>query len=97
MLAAVLALTVLALGFGLTLGYAAIRFKVEGDPLVDKGVGWNLGRTFFGEEEVYRFDLVPEPGHKRPGMINVQQYHLEEALVAFARAAGEPAESRWLA
>jgi electron transport complex protein RnfB len=36
MLAAVLALTALAATFGLTLGYAAIRFKVEGDPLVDK-------------------------------------------------------------
>lgn len=64
-----------------------------GDPLVDKGVGWNVGRTFFGEEEVYRFDLVPEPGHKRPGMINLQQYHLEEALVARATALG--ADLRW--
>ncbi|HYD76066.1 FAD-dependent oxidoreductase [Ramlibacter sp.] len=64
-----------------------------GDPLVDKGVGWNVGRTFFGEEEVYRFDLVPEPGHKRPGMINLQQYHLEEALVARATALGT--DLRW--
>ncbi len=64
-----------------------------GDPLVDKGVGWNVGRTFFGEEEVYRFDLVPEPGHKRPGMINLQQYHLEEALVARATELG--ADVRW--
>ncbi|WP_332815472.1 FAD-dependent oxidoreductase [Ramlibacter sp.] len=64
-----------------------------GDPLVDKGVGWNVGRTFFGEEEVYRFDLVPEPGHKRPGMINLQQYHLEEALVARAVELG--ADLRW--
>ena len=34
-----------------------------GDPIVDKGVGWNVGRTFLREEEVYHFDLVPEPGH----------------------------------
>ena len=33
---AIIALAVLALIFGLALGYAAIRFKVEGDPLVDK-------------------------------------------------------------
>ncbi len=36
MLAAILALTVLAVIFGLLLGFAAIRFKVEGDPLVDQ-------------------------------------------------------------
>jgi electron transport complex protein RnfB len=33
---AVLLLTLLALIFGLALGYTAIRFRVEGDPIVDK-------------------------------------------------------------
>jgi electron transport complex protein RnfB len=33
---AILILTLLALVFGLGLGYAAIRFKVEGDPIVEK-------------------------------------------------------------
>ncbi|BCO18326.1 MULTISPECIES: electron transport complex subunit RsxB [unclassified Alteromonas] len=33
---AVIAIGVLALGFGLVLGYASIRFKVEGDPLVEQ-------------------------------------------------------------
>ena len=64
-----------------------------GDPLCDKGVSWNIGRTFLHEEEVYRFNLVPEPGHKRPGMINLQQYYLEETLVDRARALG--ADLRW--
>lgn len=36
MMEAIIALAVLALAFGLVLGYAAVRFKVEGDPLVDK-------------------------------------------------------------
>jgi electron transport complex protein RnfB len=36
MLSAILALAGLAVVFGLILGYAAIRYKVEGDPLVDK-------------------------------------------------------------
>ena len=36
MLAAILALGALAVVFGLILGYAAIRYKVEGDPLVEK-------------------------------------------------------------
>lgn len=36
MLTAVLVLTALALIFGLLLGFAAVRFKVEGDPLAEK-------------------------------------------------------------
>lgn len=36
MLEAILALCVLAAVFGLLLGYASIRYKVEGDPMVDK-------------------------------------------------------------
>ena len=36
MLAAIIALCVLGGIFGLVLGFAAIRFKVESDPLVDK-------------------------------------------------------------
>lgn len=49
-----------------------------GTPCVDKGVSWNVGRTFFREEEVYNFNLRPQDEHKRPGMINLQQYYLEE-------------------
>jgi len=64
-----------------------------GDPIVDKGVSWNVGRTFLQEDEVYRFNLVPDAGHKRPGMINLQQYHLEEALVRRATELG--ADLRW--
>jgi Na+-translocating ferredoxin:NAD+ oxidoreductase subunit B len=36
MLAAIISLSVMAVLFGLTLGYAAVRFRVEGDPLVDQ-------------------------------------------------------------
>ncbi len=36
MLTAILAITALSVSFGLLLGYSAIRFKVEGDPLVDR-------------------------------------------------------------
>ena len=64
-----------------------------GDGLVEKGVSWSVGRTFMREEEVYRFNLVPDAGHKRPGMINLQQYHLEEALVRRAEAVG--VDLRW--
>ncbi|HEX7028389.1 MAG TPA: electron transport complex subunit RsxB [Gammaproteobacteria bacterium] len=36
MFAAIIAITLLAAAFGLLLGYAAVRFKVEGDPVVDQ-------------------------------------------------------------
>ncbi|MBI2308863.1 MAG: FAD-dependent oxidoreductase [Rhodocyclales bacterium] len=52
-----------------------------GERVVAKGVSWNVGRTFFHEEEVFNFNLLPEPDHKRPGMINLQQYYLEQYLV----------------
>ena len=52
-----------------------------GQAVVDKGVTWNVGRTFFRDEEVFRFNLQPEADHQRPGMVNLQQYHLEDILV----------------
>lgn len=56
-----------------------------GEPAVQKGVSWNVGRTFFGEGEVFNFNLRPQEGHERPGMVNLQQYYLEEYLINRAR------------
>ena len=56
-----------------------------GDPVVKKGVTWNVGRTFFDTEQVFEFNLLPEAGHERPGMVNLQQYYLEEYMVARAQ------------
>ena len=51
------------------------------DAVVAKGVSWNVGRTFHREREVFSFNLLPEAGHQRPAMVNLQQYHLEQLLV----------------
>ena len=64
-----------------------------GERLVQKGVGWNVGRVYFGGEQVYQFDLLPEPGHRRPAFINLQQYYVEQFLVERAQALG--VEIRW--
>ncbi len=65
-----------------------------GEAVCAKGVSWNVGRTFFRDREVYNFNLVPEADHHRPGMVNLQQYYLEEFLAA--RAASLPnIELRW--
>jgi 3-(3-hydroxy-phenyl)propionate hydroxylase len=50
-------------------------------PVCKKGVSWNVGRTFLAKHEVYRFDLLPQPDHQFPGMVNLQQYYLEEYLL----------------
>ncbi len=64
-----------------------------GDPVVNKGVGWDVGRTFFRNDEVFNFNLRPQPGFKRPGMVNLQQYYLEQYMVQRALDAG--VEIRW--
>ncbi len=64
-----------------------------GDALLAKGVTWNTGRVFSGEKQVYAFDLQQEPGHEFPAFINLQQYHLEELLVAACEKAG--VDLRW--
>ncbi|MGW8307952.1 MAG: FAD-dependent oxidoreductase [Achromobacter pulmonis] len=56
-----------------------------GERMVDKGVSWNVGKVFFRDQEVWRFDLLPEPGHRRPAFINLQQYYAEGYLYEQAR------------
>ena len=56
-----------------------------GEPMVAKGVVWKVGKVFLESDLVYQFDLLPEPGHKRPAFINLQQYYVEAYLVDRAR------------
>lgn len=53
------------------------------DPAVEKGVTWNIGKVFWGEDDrpVYEFDMQPVRDQKRPGFINIQQYYIEEYLL----------------
>ena len=65
-----------------------------GDRMVAKGVSWNRGRVFFGDEQIYEFDLAPDVGHERPAFVNLQQYYVEGYLAD--RAAELPAiDLRW--
>ena len=52
-----------------------------GQPMVDKGVSWNLGKVSARDQSLYQFDLLPEDGHERPAFINLQQYYAEAYLV----------------
>ena len=57
-----------------------------GDRMVAKGVSWNVGKVFLRDEELYRFDLLPDAGHERPAFVNLQQYYVEGYLAERARA-----------
>ena len=68
-----------------------------GEPMVEKGVVWDTGKVFFDETETYRFELLPEGGHKNPAFINLQQYYFEENMVKRVRELqreGKPIELR---
>lgn len=56
-----------------------------GDRMMAKGVTWKTGKIFHGEDLISTFDLLPEPGHRRPAFINLQQYYVEQYLVDAAQ------------
>ena len=57
--------------------------------MVDKGITWEQGEVYLGDQPVWRFNLQPEPGHKFPAFVNLQQYYVEEFL--YERCLAEPA------
>jgi 3-(3-hydroxy-phenyl)propionate hydroxylase len=62
--------------------------------MLAKGVQWQKGKVFLGEELLYAFDLLPEGGHAMPAFINLQQYYVEQYLVE--ALADEPnVDIRW--
>ena len=68
-----------------------------GDPMVDLGVVWNVGKVFRDERQIFDFNLQPEKGHKRPAFINLQQPYFEKFIVEQIRVAqgnGAPIELR---
>lgn len=65
--------------------------------MLDNGVVWNVGRVFHGDAQLFEFNLQPEPGHKAPAFINLQQPYFEKFLFDAIRAAqddGAPIEIR---
>jgi 3-(3-hydroxy-phenyl)propionate hydroxylase len=65
------------------------------EPMMEKGVRWNVGRIFFRDEEIDCFDLSPEKISKYPAFINLQQYYVEEFLIREVLRNGF-IEIRWL-
>src|SRR3546814_12085267 len=47
-------------------------------PLVEKGLGWTAGRSYFRDQEVLHFDMPHDPAQRYAPMVNIQQYYVEE-------------------
>lgn len=67
--------------------------------MMERGLPWSGGRSFWQQTEVFNFSMPVYEGQRLPPMINLQQYYIEDALlaaVARANAAG-PAriDIRW--
>lgn len=60
----------------------------------EKGVTWSKGRVFSGRDELYSFDLDPDPRTRQPAFINLQQYYTEWFLVDRLREFGRT-DLRW--
>jgi 3-(3-hydroxy-phenyl)propionate hydroxylase len=52
-----------------------------GEGITNAGVGWSVGKVFFGKDLLYQFDLAAEGGQHRPPFINLQQYVVEGMLL----------------
>jgi 3-(3-hydroxy-phenyl)propionate hydroxylase len=62
-----------------------------------KGIQWSVGRTFAGEDEIYRFDLKQQNNFnlsQQPAFINIQQFYNEGYLVDRITQLGH-AQIRW--
>jgi 3-(3-hydroxy-phenyl)propionate hydroxylase len=61
-------------------------------PLVDKGLSWVGGRSYWRDAEVLHFQMPSEASQRFAPMVNIQQFYVEE----FAhRAGGQATDVRW--
>jgi 3-(3-hydroxy-phenyl)propionate hydroxylase len=48
---------------------------------LSKGLPWTGGRSFWQQEEVFRFSMPHDAQQRLPPMINIQQYYFEDELL----------------
>jgi len=66
------------------------------EPMMVRGITWNLGKVFHGDRLLYEFNLLPEDGHRFPAFINLQQNLAEQIFVRRAQElAGDGLDLRW--
>jgi 3-(3-hydroxy-phenyl)propionate hydroxylase len=55
------------------------------DEMLERGLPWSGGRSFWQQTEVFAFSMPQYDGQRLPPMINLQQYYIEDALLAAVR------------
>jgi 3-(3-hydroxy-phenyl)propionate hydroxylase len=63
--------------------------------LVDKGLSWVGGRSYWRDTEVLHFEMPSEPTQRFAPMLNIQQFHVEAFAHQAAQACGNLADVRW--
>ncbi len=67
--------------------------------LVDKGLSWVGGRSYYRDTEVLHFQMPHDPTQRFAPMVNIQQYFAEqyahEAAMRYQDAAGDLVDVRW--
>jgi 3-(3-hydroxy-phenyl)propionate hydroxylase len=63
--------------------------------LVEKGLPWSGGRSFFRDAEVLHFRMASDPTERFAPMVNIQQFYVEEFAARAARCAGSAVDIRW--
>ena len=64
-------------------------------PLVDKGLSWVGGRSYFRDQEVLHFEMPSEPTQRFAPMVNIQQFYAEEFAHKAAMTYGGLVDVRW--
>ncbi len=64
-------------------------------PLVDKGLSWVGGRSYFRDKEVLHFKMPSEPTQRFAPMVNIQQFYAEEFAHKAALSYGNLVDVRW--
>ena len=64
-------------------------------PLVDKGLSWVGGRSFYRDTEVLHFQMPNDPTQRFAPMLNIQQYFAEQFAHEAAQRYGDLVDVRW--
>ena len=64
-------------------------------PLVDKGLSWVGGRSYYRDTEVLHFQMPHDPTQRFAPMVNIQQYFAEQYAHEAARKYADLVDVRW--
>ena len=63
--------------------------------LVDKGLSWTGGRSYFRDTEVLHFHMPSDPRERFAPMVNIQQYFVEACAHRASQAGAAAVDVRW--